>query len=114
MPDWMEELLEEARRRGEFADLPGKGKPLNLGDANPFGGPQADVYKLLKDAGFTPEWVELRRQIAEAIGWLRQNPAAADRQERIATVNQQIARHNQLIPSPGLAFPKLPADFGQR
>lgn len=111
MGDWLDEIIEKARERGEFDDLPGKGKPLNLDGVGPFGGADAEVYKLLKETGFTPEWVSLRKQIAESVDWLREHPGAADRQARIAAVNELIGRHNKLIPNPALAFPKVPANF---
>nr|PZN37024.1 MAG: hypothetical protein DIU70_13430 [Bacillota bacterium] len=32
---WMDEVMAEATRRGDFDDLPGKGKPLRLGNLTP-------------------------------------------------------------------------------
>jgi hypothetical protein len=59
----IEASLQEAIQRGEFDHLRGKGKPLNL-DAY-FDMPEElrVGYTLLKNAGFVPEEVELRREI---------------------------------------------------
>lgn len=108
----MDDVLREAERRGEFENLQGKGQPLSLQGGDPFGGPEAEVYRYLKEAGVVPEWVELRKQIAEAIAWLRENPNHPERVSRIVEVNLAIDRHNRLVSNLSLAFPKVPKDFG--
>ena len=64
--DWgeiVERQIVEAQERGEFDDLPGKGKPLNLTE-NPFADPEWRVaYKILQDNGFTLDWIELDKEI---------------------------------------------------
>lgn len=64
-------------------------------------------------AGFTPEWVTLRRKIAAEVAWLRANPNHPERISRIVEVNSLIAEHNRTIPNPALAFPKLSREFGR-
>lgn len=44
MPINVNKQIEEAMERGEFSNLPGKGKPLKL-DVNPFLTPQARMAK---------------------------------------------------------------------
>ena len=62
MPDVMQQI-QEAMARGDFDNLPGKGKPLNL-EVNPFIPPETRmVNQLLKDNGFTPRWIELDKEI---------------------------------------------------
>jgi len=59
----IEEIIREAMEKGEFDDLPGKGKPLDL-DAY-FATPE-DVrlgYSVLKSAGCLPVEVELQNEI---------------------------------------------------
>jgi Domain of unknown function (DUF1992) len=59
----VDEKIEEAIARGEFDNLPGKGKPLDL-DAY-FATPE-DLrmgYSILKSADIVPEEMELLRQI---------------------------------------------------
>jgi len=51
--DLVEELLNEARDRGDFEHLEGKGKPLAL-DQNPYAGDRALAYSLLKNNNFAP------------------------------------------------------------
>jgi len=60
----VEQIIQEAMARGDFDDLPGKGKPLDL-DAY-FSAPEdlRLAYSVLKNAGYLPEEVELLREVA--------------------------------------------------
>jgi Domain of unknown function (DUF1992) len=62
-PKNIDEKIKEAIARGEFDNLPGKGKPLDL-DAY-FATPEhlRMGYSILKDADIIPEEVELLKQI---------------------------------------------------
>ena len=65
MPINVSEQIEEAMERGEFKNLPGKGKPLKL-DTNPFLTPQVRMAnQLLKENGFAPRWIELKKEIKQ-------------------------------------------------
>lgn len=56
-------LLAQALERGEFDNLEGAGKPLNL-EENPFEPVELRmVHKILKDNGFAPAWIELGKEI---------------------------------------------------
>jgi hypothetical protein len=72
--DATEKTIREAMERGEFDNLRGKGKPLDL-DINPY--TPADwqlAYKILKDAGAAPDWIEqgkeIRAELAKLNAWL--------------------------------------------
>jgi hypothetical protein len=59
-----EERIREAMAAGEFDDLPGRGRPIDL---DGYFATPADIrlgYSLLKSGGFVPEEVELLREIA--------------------------------------------------
>ena len=56
----IDQVIREAMAAGEFDHLEGKGKPLAMGPA----GERAAALRLLKNAGFAPEWVELEGSIA--------------------------------------------------
>ncbi|HEV2129033.1 MAG TPA: DUF1992 domain-containing protein [Thermomicrobiales bacterium] len=77
--EWVHERLEEAIARGDFDNLPHKGKPIRI-ERNPFQ-PELDLaFSRLKNAGMAPAWIELDREIRrmqETLDrWLR---ASADR-----------------------------------
>jgi DnaJ family protein C protein 28 len=93
MPINVSEQIEEAMERGEFRNLPGKGKPLKL-DTNPFLTPQARMAnRLLKENGFAPRWIELEKEIKQEKAQLeRLLTNLKARRERLATL---IAQHPQ-------------------
>jgi len=60
--DYIEEQISEAQARGEFDNLRGMGKPLNL-DSDLYAGDKALGYSLLKSNGFVPKEIELAKEI---------------------------------------------------
>lgn len=59
----IEEVLRELAETGELSNVPGEGAPLV--DDDPEAGDRWAARHLAKNAGVTPEFVELRREIAE-------------------------------------------------
>jgi hypothetical protein len=57
-----EERLAEAIARGDFDDLPGLGRPLEIEDLSRVPEDLRASYLLLRGAGVLPEELELRRQ----------------------------------------------------
>lgn len=61
--DLVESQIEKARQRGDFDNLKGAGKPVNL-EENPFEPAEMRMaYKILKDNDFAPYWIELGKEI---------------------------------------------------
>ena len=98
MPINVNKQIKEAMERGEFANLPGKGKPLKL-DTNPYLTPQARlVNRLLKENGFAPRWVELEKEIKQEKAQLERvliNLKA--RRERLAVIIQRYPHRHGVI-----------------
>lgn len=67
----MDEMIEEAMRNGEFDNLPGKGKPLDL-SRNPFAQDTELAYSLLKNNDYTLPWIAQRREIFDQIALFRE------------------------------------------
>lgn len=59
---WIDQQIREAQEQGAFDDLPGKGKPLDL-MPNPYARDWELAFKILKDAGYAPEWIEQDKAI---------------------------------------------------
>ncbi len=112
MVTWLDQMVARAIARGDMDNLPGKGKPLALKDADPYAGDEAKLYEMLKNAGLTPEWIELRQQIVAAMNEIRAKPKSPERPSRIVETNILIDKHNRQVPKPFLALPRLPRDFG--
>jgi DnaJ family protein C protein 28 len=72
MPN-IEEHLRKAIEEGKFDNLPGKGKPLRIGE-NPNADPEwALAYHLIKESGYSLPWIETIRDIEIDIEKARQD-----------------------------------------
>jgi hypothetical protein len=60
----VEQKILEAAARGEFDDLPGAGRPLDLDDDPLIPEDLRLAYRILKNAGFVPPEVETVKEIA--------------------------------------------------
>lgn len=68
-----ESRIIEAQKNGEFDNLPGAGKPLQLEDS-PFVSPELKMaYKVMKNSGFLPEEIENRKEIDRLAQLLENN-----------------------------------------
>ena len=61
----VEALIKEAMERGEFDNLPGKGKPIDLTEYFETPEEVRIANSVLKNAGMTPREVDLFKEIAE-------------------------------------------------
>ena len=62
-----ERRIEEAIARGEFDDLPGTGRPLELDDVDPLLPEELRLaYRILKNAGFSPGDIDDSAERAKA------------------------------------------------
>lgn len=98
MPINVSKQIEEAMERGEFSNLPGKGKPLNL-DRNPFLTPQVQMAnRLLKENGFAPRWIELEKEIKqEKVQLERHLINLKARRERLTSLIQQHPERHEAV-----------------
>jgi hypothetical protein len=98
MPINVNKQIKEAMERGEFANLPGEGKPLKL-DTNPYLTPQARmVNRLLKENGFAPRWIELKKEIKQEKAQLeRLLKNLKGRRKRLEAIVQQYAHRREVI-----------------
>lgn len=69
-----EQRIEEALARGDFENLPGAGRPLDLDDDALVPEDLRVVFRVLKNAGFVPPEVEARRTLADLERILTQGP----------------------------------------
>ena len=122
----VEERLQEAFAKGKFANLPGKGKPLDM-DEDPLADPaQWMARHLLRNSGMSVPWVEERRRIEEAVaeatkrlarawsvyagdrGGEPPSPAAESRwQEALTAFREQISALNRRIRTCNLSVPHV-------
>lgn len=60
----VEEMIKKAQERGEFDDLPGKGKPIDLTEYFEMPEEVRVAQVMLKNAGMAPREVDLLKEIA--------------------------------------------------
>ena len=60
----VEEMIKKAQERGEFNDLPGKGKPIDLTEYFEMPEEVRVAQAMLKNAGMAPREVDLLKEIA--------------------------------------------------
>lgn len=84
----VESIIKEAMERGEFDNLPGKGKPLDLTDY--FNTPEEvrAAHSILKNAGMAPREVELLKEIAE----LKQVESALVEEKKRLEIHKEIEK----------------------
>jgi Domain of unknown function (DUF1992) len=114
----VDKQIREAEERGEFDNLPGRGKPLHLDDWDAEWG---IAYHVLKQAGETLPWIALGRDIEAAQARLRRmlaqvprNPPAERERARArylreaALVDKMLEEYAFLVPVRHLERGRLP------
>ena len=107
----VEKQIREAMSEGAFDDLPYQGQRLPIGDDSA-AGDWAMAYRMLRNAGVAPPWIEsdkeARRQIAELEALIERAPrmsrlshrrARADLARIVADANRAIERVNSEAPT---------------
>ncbi len=87
----VEALIKEAQERGEFDNLPGKGKPIDLTSYFEMPEEVRLAQSVLKNAGMTSPEVQLLKEIAE----LRQVLEALTDETKKQEIQKQI-QHKQI------------------
>lgn len=133
MPN-IEELMRQALAEGKFDNLPGKGKPLRLDEANPYADPEWELaYHILKESGFSLPWIETiheierdiekaRKELQRAWKWrliylsadVPDEKASAEWVRaleafsvKLPALNQRIRDYNLQVPNPRFQRPVL-------
>lgn len=117
--------IDSAYKRGEFDNLPGAGKPLNL-DQNPFTKESAIANELLKNSGFSLPFVQEKEEILTAVSqaekkllrvWERYDGTEKSRirwqkaketfTQQMTSINKRILTFNLKAPSVQLHIPSI-------
>lgn len=103
--DHLTEIIRKAERQGDFDNLPGKGKPLDLGNTYFSNSYERQMYKTMKDNHVLPEWVRLGKEI-DAEKEKLANLKGKERSKKIKQINKKIKAYNYACP-PSLQRNKL-------
>jgi hypothetical protein len=78
-----EQKIREAVERGEFADLPGQGRPLELADDPLVPEDLRVAYRILKNAGLLPPQLEAQKEIGDLEQLIRGMDAGPERSQAL-------------------------------
>jgi hypothetical protein len=107
-----EKRIGEALERGEFDNLPGAGRPLDLGEDAHVPCELRGIYRVLKNSGYLPPEIVLGQEIRAAS---RQVAAAATEQERVAAIRRLDSLRVNLESARGRPLSlALEAAYGER
>lgn len=132
----IDQQIEDARKRGDFENLKGKGKPLNF-EKNPYENPEMRAaHRMLRENGYSLPWIEDRKRIerdyerarralerswrwyrgfqalGENSGWVEREWKRAVKKfrEAVEGLNRRIANHNLSVPNTRFEKMKINAD----
>ncbi len=91
-----ERKIREAQEKGEFDNLPGKGKPLQLEDDSQVPEELRLAYKILKNADCLPPELELKKDIIRMEDMLRGVQDVKEKYRLMKKLNFQIMKLNMM------------------
>jgi hypothetical protein len=92
----IEERILQAQRRGDFDNLPGSGKPIEIEDDRHIPEDLRLAYKILKNAGCIPPEIELKKEIHQTRDLLASMEDAAQKYRTLSRLNYLIFKFNCL------------------
>ena len=92
----VEERIRKAQKKGEFENLDGSGKPLNLLDDQTVAEELRLAYKILKNADCLPPEIELKKEIQQTEELLSGMGETAAKHRTLKKLNYLIMKLNTL------------------
>lgn len=120
----IDQQVRQAEAEGLMRNLPGAGKPLSLDDDKDVPDELRVGFRMLKQAGYAPPWIELQKSIREELAaleqWLARANARwprlgeldrgalrAEYEQKLRDLNKQIGAYNLMAPPVAGQFPLL-------
>ena len=95
-----EQRIREAIENGEFDNLKGMGKPLDLGDESWIPEDLRMAYRVLKNAGCLPAELELRKEVLNLRELINTIDDNKERIKKIRELNFKLLKLNELRKKP--------------
>jgi hypothetical protein len=90
----VEKRIQEARRKGEFDNLPGRGKPIEFEEDRHIPEDLRLAYKILKNADCLPPEIEEKKEIRQMEDMLANIPDEKEKYKLIKKINYKIMKLN--------------------
>ena len=94
-----EQKIREAQERGEFDNLPGRGKPLDFSDEAGVPEEMRLAYKILKNAGVPPPELLLKKEIIQIEDMLASIRDEQEKYRQIKKLNFLVMKLNMMRPT---------------
>ena len=114
-----DQVIQEALDRGEFDDLPGRGKPIQIEDDSGVPEDLRLAYKVLKNADCLPPELQLKKEIRQMEELLENIPDEKEKYRQIKKINYKIMKLNlmgkksPLLEEREIYYKKLVEKFGE-
>jgi hypothetical protein len=95
-----EQRIREAIENGDFDNLKGMGKPLDLGDESWIPEDLRMAYRMLKNSGCLPEELELRKEVINLRELIYTIDDNKERIKKIRELNFKLLKLNELRKKP--------------
>jgi len=92
----VERQIQEALERGEFDNLPGKGRPLQIEDDSHIPEDLRLAYKILKNADCLPPELQLKKEIRQMEDLLESLPDEREKYMLMKKINYMIMKLNMM------------------
>ncbi len=101
----IDEIIQDAMRKGQFDNLPGTGERLKLDDDSWVPPDQRMAHKLLRDNDLAPDWMAQGKALDLERDTLIRSLQRARSPQQIAVLREQVAKHNRQVLSYNLKVP---------
>ncbi|RHW41555.1 DUF1992 domain-containing protein [Neobacillus notoginsengisoli] len=92
-----EDRIKKAYKDGEFANLPGFGKPLPPDELANIPEDIRMAYRILKNGGYTEEATKLRQEIVAIENLIAESADEVERANMQKKLNQKLLRYNSIM-----------------
>lgn len=92
-----DEKIKNAYEDGEFDNLPGMGKPLNIEDDSGIPKDLRMAYRILKNAGYTSEDHEFRKEIMTIEDLIKSSTNEEERKLLVKDLSRKLLQYNSLL-----------------
>jgi hypothetical protein len=96
-----EQAIKKAMEDGEFDNLPGYGKPLVLEDLSGVPEELRMAYKLMKNAGFSPEENKIKQEMMSIESLIKNCNDPEEKNKLQKNLNEKLLRFNQTMSKRG-------------
>lgn len=93
----VDEKIKQAYEEGEFNNLSGMGKPLSLDDDLGIPENLRMAYRILKNAGYTPEDSEIRKEIMTIEDLIKSSTNEEERKLLMKDLSKKLLQYNAFL-----------------